>query len=82
MFLNVLDPLQLPFSVFGSGISKHPILFDSIDCFGTEENLLECPHSSVGNHFCKSSQFPIAVQCKGRVFFSSSFTFINLLYNS
>ena len=47
--------------------SSYPVLFDSVHCFGNEEKILYCPHSSVGNHFC--SQFYdgatiVAVECK------------------
>ncbi|CAI8027223.1 Deleted in malignant brain tumors 1 protein [Geodia barretti] len=57
--LPISNVSALPFSVFGSA-SSGPVLFDSVHCMGTEGNLLDCPHSSVGNHFCHQ-EFPSTV---------------------
>ena len=56
-------------SVFGS-VSSLPVLFESVHCTGTENTLLDCPHTSVGNHFCNiENPEIIAIQCKGKVTF-------------
>lgn len=54
----------MPFSEFGSA-SSGLVLFDSVHCTGTEDSLLDCPHSSVGNHFCNDLSSIVAIQCKG-----------------
>ena len=60
----------LPFSVFGS-FSNLPVLLDSVHCFGTEESLLDCPHGSIGNHFCSQFSFGtarnVAIKCQGNL---------------
>jgi deleted-in-malignant-brain-tumors protein 1 len=57
---------MLPSSMFDS--TPHgPILLDKVHCNGDEEMLMDCSHSSIGNHFC--SQFlqdessNVAIQC-------------------
>ena len=54
--------------MFGSS-PQALVLLDKVHCTGDEEMLMDCSHSSVGNHFC--SQFSqdgssyVAVQCAG-----------------
>ena len=53
-------------SVFGTS-DENP-LFGEVHCVGTEPNLFECSHSSVGFHQCGRHQTPvpdIAISCFG-----------------
>ena len=59
---------MIPSSMFDS--TPHgPVLLDKVHCTGDEELLMDCSHSSIGNHFC--SQFlqdgssRVAIQCAG-----------------
>ena len=62
--------IPLPFSYFGSA-SNHLVLFDSVQCTGSEEMILECSHSTIGNHFCsqfsKDSTSSVAIQCQRKL---------------
>ena len=50
-------------------ISNHPIMLDIVDCTGTEDTLLECSHSAIGNYLCgqfiKHEPLHVAIQCQG-----------------
>ena len=35
-------------------VDRNLFLLDEVDCVGNEANILECPHSGVGNHDCFS----------------------------
>ena len=58
----------VPSFVFDS-TSNPLVLLDEVHCNGDEEMLMDCSHSSIGNHFC--SQFLrdessyVAIQCAG-----------------
>ena len=60
----ITDASVLPFSVFGSA-SSGPVLLDSVHCTGNEDGLLDCPHSSIGNHFCTQYSPIVAIKCQG-----------------
>ena len=64
VFIKAVGASVLPFSEFGSAPSGL-VLFDSVHCTGTEDSLLDCPHSSIGNHFCNDPSSIVAIQCKG-----------------
>ena len=64
IFIKAVGASVMPFSEFGSA-SSGLVLFDSVHCTGTEDSLLDCPHSSVGNHFCNDLSSIVAVQCRG-----------------
>ena len=64
--------IDASFSVTGS-FSSGPVLFDTIECAGNEESLLDCSHSSVGNHFCDQyNPAIIAIHCKGITYYICS----------
>lgn len=43
-----------------------PIFLENLACSGLEQNLIECPHSTIGTHQCDHSR-DAAVQCYGRL---------------
>ena len=45
------------------GRGTGPILFDNVNCLGSESSLLSCRHSGVGNHNCHHSQ-DASVRCQ------------------
>ena len=36
----------------GYGVGRGPILFDQVQCVGTEDSLFDCPSSGLGVHSC------------------------------
>ena len=53
-------------SMFGK--SDKPYLFGEVHCIGTELDLFECSHTSIGVHSCGSQLDPIpdiAISCYG-----------------
>lgn len=54
--------------VFGE--SEHPAVVGEVHCVGTESELLECSHGSIGKHLCgvnKAHNIPhdVIVSCYG-----------------
>ena len=48
--IYVLGASVLSASVFGA--SSRPFVVGEVHCTGTETEVLECSHASIGNHFC------------------------------
>ena len=42
------------------------IYLDDVQCFGTEDNLLNCPHPGIGNHDCTHEE-DIGVSCSNEI---------------
>lgn len=36
----------------GYGVGIDPIIFDQVQCVGTEDSLFDCPNSGLGVHNC------------------------------
>ena len=56
-------------SVFG--VSDENPLLGEVHCVGTEPNLLECSHTSIGIHSCGRQLDPIpdiAISCYGNIY--------------
>ena len=34
------------------GVGEGPILFDDVECSGSEQMLVQCPHGGISNHNC------------------------------
>ena len=47
---SVLGVSVLSASIFGA--SSRPFVVGEVHCTGTERELLECSHNSIGHHFC------------------------------
>ena len=62
--LHILLPGADAMSVFMFGaVQSSPVLLESVLCTATEDSVLDCPHASIGNHFC--SRFtPAVIQCQ------------------
>lgn len=54
-------------SVYAAASSR-PVLMDDVHCTGTEDTILDCSHSSIGNHFCSkyspNENLLVVIQCK------------------
>ena len=51
------------------GDSERDAVIGEVHCIGTEQELLECSHASIGDHFCGRFLSPIpdiAISCYGR----------------
>ena len=48
--LSVLGASVLSVSIFGA--SSRPFVVGEVHCTGTETEVLECSHNSIGDHFC------------------------------
>ena len=47
-------------------IPSHPVLLDDVHCIGIENTMLECSHSTIGNHLCGENEpSNVAIQCQG-----------------
>ena len=56
-------------SIFGD--SERDAVIGEIDCIGTEQELLECSHASIGFHYCERFRSPvpdIAISCYGMAY--------------
>ena len=47
----IIGPSVLSASLFGA--SSRPFIVGEVHCTGSETELLECSHSSIGDHFCR-----------------------------
>ena len=53
-------------SFFGKG--SGPVFLDNVQCIGTENDLLSCLHSEIGNHRCEESDshvYDVGIICTG-----------------
>ena len=53
------------------GTSESPPLLGEVHCIGTEPEILECSHSSIGYHYCGRDNIPvpdIIISCYGKFF--------------
>ena len=50
---------------FGAGSEDQLILLDEVKCIGTETNILNCPHNSIGVNDCSHSE-DASVICTAR----------------
>ena len=67
--LHLLGARIVPSSMFNS-VLNHVVLLDDVYCIGNEDTLLDCSHSTIGNHLCgqfllQDETSHIAVQCQG-----------------
>ena len=64
-FLHLLSvgASVLPTDIFGAGNSHFRV--GEIHCTGTETELLECSHNSIGEHLCHDTSADVAVWCYG-----------------
>ena len=53
IILYVLGVSVLSASIFGA--SSRPFVVGEVHCTGTETEVLECSHNSIGDHFCGDS---------------------------
>ena len=54
---------------FGEGSTFQPIHLDELQCLGSEDTLLNCTHSGIGDHDCTHSE-DVGIICQrslGRV---------------
>ena len=54
-------------TTLGFGAGTGPILYNKVDCVGSELNLTECRHSGVNVHNCEHTE-DAAVICSGGSF--------------
>ena len=60
--------------MFGPGSENMHVVLGDVHCTGNETELLECSHSSVGDHFCGIARlyglsehiFDVAIHCYGK----------------
>ena len=57
----VLGASVLLASVFGA--STRLFVVGEVHCTGTETELLECSHNSIGHHFCGEDADYVAIEC-------------------
>ena len=54
------------------GVSERAPLLGGVHCIGTETELLECSHTSIGRHSCGINVVPpirdIVISCVGMIF--------------
>ena len=48
------------------GRSERNFVISEVYCVGTESELLECAHSSIGHHFCSLNEYDVAIICSGK----------------
>ena len=49
---------------YGAGPSSYPIYLDDVRCNGSEDNILACQHSRLGDHNCFHGD-DVGVTCTG-----------------
>ena len=60
--LNYVGVLSVSASLFGVG--DGPIWLDDVDCSGSEDSILDCPHDGFGVHNCGHTE-DIGIICGG-----------------
>ena len=59
--IYVLGASVLSASVFGA--SSRPFILGEVHCTGSETELLECSHNSIGDHLCGADAEDVAIGC-------------------
>lgn len=49
------------------GSDSIPVWLDDVDCEGSEENIINCPHGPIGTHLC-SHDHDIGIICTGKIY--------------
>ena len=69
-YLFILPPNTEAYNLYYDprfGSSKESAVIGEVNCVGTEPELLECSHSSIGNHNClrSNAETDIVISCFG-----------------
>lgn len=64
MMVIIIGPIPTNGGSFGT--SSVPVLLDNINCYGIEDNILQCKDVLMQRHSCSSNSKDVGVVCAGK----------------